>query len=97
MYFPTPIERLCDARGRPTFLWDNDLTMEELRERLVDPDLDTAAYWLGTTMRQARPDDALALATPARMRELWPKLERYLGKERAFWTWYLGALERLEG
>jgi len=50
-----------------------------------------AAYWLGTTMRQAKPDDALMLASPERMRALWPRVERYLGKERAFWAWLLAA------
>ena len=34
----TPPERLTDARGRPYFLWDCDLTIEELRARLEDPD-----------------------------------------------------------
>ncbi|MES2640514.1 MAG: hypothetical protein V4850_13560 [Myxococcota bacterium] len=48
---PTPVEKLCDAQGRPSFLWDNDLTLAELRERLESDDLDVAAYWLGTTMR----------------------------------------------
>lgn len=89
---PTPPDRLCDAQGRPTFLWDNDLTLDEVRARLRSPDPDVAAYWLGTVMRQARPDDALTLAPPARMRELWPRLERYLGRERAFWAWYLSVV-----
>lgn len=88
---PTPVEKLCDAEGRPSFLWDNDLTLAELRERLASEDLDVAAYWLGTTMRQAKPDDALMLASPERMRALWPRVERYLGKERAFWAWLSAA------
>lgn len=86
---PTPRERLCDDRGRPSFLWDNELSLDQLGALLASPDPDVAAYWLGTVMRQARPDDALTLAPPARMRELWPRLERYLGKERPFWAWYL--------
>jgi hypothetical protein len=91
---PTPLSQLLDATGRPSFLWDCDLSLSQLKALLEDPDEDVAAYWLGTTMRQARPDDALTLATPARMRALWPKLERYLGKERAFWAWLLPELER---
>ncbi|MDP2307245.1 MAG: hypothetical protein Q8P18_14560 [Pseudomonadota bacterium] len=88
---PTPPEQLCDAQGRPSFLWDNDLTLAELRERLDSANPDVAAYWLGTTMRQAKPDDALTLASLGQMRALWPRLERYLGKERAFWEWLLAA------
>ena len=90
----TPADKLCDSQGRPSFLWDSDLTLAELEERLRSPDTEVAAYWLGTVMRQARPDDALTISTAARMRELWPHLERYLGKERAFWAWYLDATAR---
>jgi hypothetical protein len=94
MLNPTPPDRLVDAKNRPIFLWDCDLTLDELKARLTDPDEEIAAYWLGTIMRQARPDDALTLASSAQMRALWPKLERYLGKERAFWAWFLKELEQ---
>jgi hypothetical protein len=40
----TPPERLTDARGRPYFLWDCDLTVEEFRARLEDPDPEVRAY-----------------------------------------------------
>ncbi len=90
---PLPAERLVDSEGRPYFLWDNDLTLGQLQERLASDDLEVSAYWLGTMMRQARPDDALALCEPARMRLLWPRLERYLGNQRGFWTWYLHATD----
>lgn len=89
MLCPTPVERLCDAQGRPTFLWDNDLTLSELKARLVSPDVEVRAYWIGTVMRQAKPDDALTLVAVSEMREHWPKLARYLGRERPFWEWYL--------
>jgi hypothetical protein len=29
---PTPSEKLVDSQGRPCFLWDCDLTLEELQE-----------------------------------------------------------------
>jgi hypothetical protein len=86
---PTPIDRWTDARGRPYFLWHCEVTLDELRALLRDPDDDVRAYWLGTVMRQAKPDDALVLASPAVMRELWPKLADYLGQRRDFWTWYV--------
>lgn len=94
MLNPTAPDRLVDALGRPTFLWDCDLTLDELKVRLSSADVDIASYWVGTLMRQARPDDALTLVSSARMRTLWPNLERYLGKERPFWSWYLAELEK---
>lgn len=89
MLNPFPAERLVDKLGRPYFLWDVDLTLDELRQRLHDPDMDVRSYWIGTTMRQARPDDAILLIGLPTMREMWPRVERYLGRTRAFWTWLL--------
>jgi hypothetical protein len=86
---PTPEDRLCDARGRPYFLWDNDVTLGELRAHLAAADDDRRAYWLAKLMRQAKPDDALAIAGADEMRRLWARLERSLGRTRAFWSWYL--------
>ena len=40
-------------------------------------------------MRQAKPDDAIAIAGVDEMRRLWPQIERTLGRTRAFWAWYL--------
>ncbi len=91
MLCPTPLHKLLDAQGRPTFLWDNDLTLDEFKALLASEDEEVAAYWTGTLMRQAKPDDALTLVPATRMRALWPRLHRYLGRERSFWTWYLDA------
>ena len=92
MLAPTPPEHLIDAKGRPTFLWDCDLTLDELRERLRSEDPDVRAYWMGTVMRQAKPDDALMLMTTEAMRANWDRIERHLGRERAFWAWLLDQL-----
>lgn len=89
MLCPTPADRLCDAQGRPYFLWDNNVTVAELREHLSAADDDRRAYWLSKVMRQAKPDDALVIAGIDEMRRLWPKIEHALGRTRDFWTWYL--------
>ncbi len=89
MLCPTPEDRLCDRQGRPYFLWDNNVTLQELREHLAAADEDRQAYWLAKLMRQAKPDDAIILAGTEPMRRLWPKLEHSLGRTRAFWAWYL--------
>jgi hypothetical protein len=89
MLCPTPLDQLLDSKGRPSFLWDCDLTLDELRALLSSEDLEVRAYWLGTVMRQAKPDDALQLASPAEMRAVWDAVLPYLGGKRAFWAWYL--------
>ena len=83
----TPAERQIDALGRPYFLWDCDLTMEEFRARLEDPDPEVRAHLVGKLMRQAKPDDVFLYVRPREIRELWPRLLRYLGRTRDFWTW----------
>ena len=61
MLNPTPREKLCDQAGRPYFLWDGNLTLEEFEALLADPNADVRAHAIGKLLRQARPDDALTL------------------------------------
>ena len=86
---PTPPDKLCDAQGLPYFLWDCDVTLDEFRRLLADPDPEVRAYSLGKLMRQAKPDDVFQFATVGQIRDQWPLLERYLGQTRPFWTWLL--------
>jgi hypothetical protein len=92
MLAPTPRERLVDAHGRPYFLWDVDMTLDEFERALQDET--SRAYLVGKVMRQAKPDDALQFVSPQEMADLWPSIERYLGKTREFWTWLLEQWER---
>lgn len=90
----TPSERLADAQDRPYFLWDCDLTMSQFREGLEDPDPEVRAYLVGKLMRQAKPDDVFLFVRPREIRDLWPKLIRYLGRTREFWSWLFETWER---
>ena len=74
---PTPPERMIDAKGRPYFLWDEDITLDVFRSRLADPDPEVRAYYLGKLMRQAKPDDVFTFATLRDIVELFPLLVRY--------------------
>ena len=87
--YPTPPERLVDARGRPYFLWDTEMTLAEFEESLRSSSRPGRAYLVGKLMRQAKPDDVFSFVTTAEIVELWPDLERYLGRERPFWRWLL--------
>ena len=88
---PTPRSKLVDAQGRPYFLWDQEMTLERFEERLRDPDPDVRAYYTGKLMRQAKPDDVFTFVTRKEIEELWPRLDRYLGNTREFWTWIFEA------
>lgn len=90
---PTPPEKLVDQQGRPYFLWDMDMTLDEFREALQN-DPDVRGYFIGKLMRQARPDDVFTFVSVAEIRELWPKVERHLGKTREFWVWLFDTWEK---
>ena len=55
--FPTPRDRLVDRAGRPYFLWDTDMMLDEFERRLRDEGPEGRAYLIGKLMRQAKPDD----------------------------------------
>ena len=88
--FPTPPDKLVDAAGRPYFLWDSDMTLSEFERRLREENPEGRAYLVGKLMRQAKPDDVFTFVTVDDIVELWPRLERYLGRQRPFWRWLLG-------
>jgi len=85
---------LTDPEGRPYFLWDCDLTLDEFEQRLESPDPDVRAYFVAKVMRQAKPDDVFRFVTRRAIVDLWPRLERHLGQSRPFWVWLLATWER---
>jgi len=89
---PTPPDQLVDARGRPYFLWDVDLTLADWLVRVHGPDLDDAAYWLARALRDAKPDDVLEFVDWDRIQRDWPRMARYLGRRKAFWAWWLARM-----
>jgi hypothetical protein len=95
MLAPTPRDRLVDPQGRPYFLWDVEMTLAEFERIVNDPQAPARPYLIGKLMRQAKPDDALQFVSPQEIGDLWPAIERYLGKSRPFWTWLLEQWERL--
>jgi hypothetical protein len=74
------LSRMVDPQGRPYFLWDTDMPLATFQERLRDPDVEVRAYLVGKQMRQAKPDDVFTFVSLEEIAELWPQLERYLGK-----------------
>ena len=94
MLAPTPRDRLVDPQGRPYFLWDVDMTLDEFERMIHDRDAPERPYLIGKLMRQAKPDDALQFVSPQEMADLWPSIARYLGRKREFWAWLLEQWER---
>jgi hypothetical protein len=94
MRSPTPADQLVDARGRPYFLWDVDLTLDAWLARVHGPDPDDAAYWLARALRDAKPDDVLEFVGWERIRRDWPRMAPFLGRRKPFWAWWLAQVGR---
>jgi len=90
---PTPPDQLTDGHGRPYFLWDCDLTLDQFRALLEHPDERLRGYMVAKLMRQAKPDDVFLFVRPRTIRESWPEVNRHLGRSRAFWTWLFNQWE----
>lgn len=87
MLCPTPPEKLCDAKGRPYFLWDSNLTLAELLALLNGTDLEERRYWMAHLLRQAKPDDARPFVDLATIASEWESIAPGVGAQRPFWEW----------
>ncbi len=76
-----------EAESRPYFLWDEDITVRELREVLVGPDGARRDQLLAKMLREARDVDVWSFVTPAEVARKLPDLGRRLGRRQAFWAW----------
>ncbi len=63
------------------------MTADEFQRGLRNPDPNVRAYLVAKLMRQAKPDDVFSFVSAREIIELWQRVERHLGRSRAFWTW----------
>ncbi|MCB9734845.1 MAG: hypothetical protein H6745_19845 [Deltaproteobacteria bacterium] len=92
---PTPPDQLCDDRGRPYFLWDEDTTLAEFAARLATGSEEERGLDIGKLLRQAKPDDVFRFVSPHEIVSLWPYVVRNLGQARARWETVFGLWEEL--
>ncbi len=78
-----------DPEGVPYFLWDEPMTLSELRARLQSAGRAERLRLLGRILREARDTDVWRFTTPTEVLSSWSELERYLGRRRAFWQFLL--------
>ncbi len=80
---------LDDPEAIPYFLWDEPMTISQLRARLQSADRTDRLRLLGRILREARDTDVWRFTTPAEVLASWSELQRYLGRRRAFWEFLL--------
>ena len=92
---PAPLSTdLDDPDAYPWFLWDDPMTVRELRQLLARGDEVERDRMLGKILREARDTDVWHFTTPDEVRRRWEGLSPYLGRRREFWRWILAAWER---
>lgn len=74
---------------RPYFLWDEDVSIEELRQVLAGPDGFARDRLLGKMLREARDIDVWQFVTPQEVARVLPRLERRIGRRYAFWRFLI--------
>lgn len=79
---------LSQEESIPYFLWDEPITLRDLRERLGRSDEDRVRL-LGKILREAREPDVWLFTTAEEVDRLWNQLERHLGRRREFWQFLL--------
>ena len=80
----------------PYFLWDQPMTVAELRRRLTSASRPERMRLLGKILREARDVDVWRFTTPGTVATYWRDLSPHLGRRRLFWE-YLLARWRADG
>ena len=75
--------------ARPYFLWDEDLSIAELRERLAGPDRRERLRLLTKLLREACDLDVWRFVTPQEVAEALPAIVGRLGRRRRFWEFLI--------
>ena len=82
---------LTDDEAVPYFLWDDPMTVAQLRHRLATASLPERRRLLGKILREARDTDVWVFTTPHEVWSDWDGILPHLGRTRGFWTHLMGA------
>jgi hypothetical protein len=77
------------GHARPYFLWDEDVSIDELRAVLAGPDGPVRDRLLGKMLREARDLDVWSFVRPAEVARVIDRLERRLGRRYRFWKFLI--------
>lgn len=71
------------------------MTVAELRTKLASASEEERTRLLGKVLREARDTDVWLFTTPQELVLNWEKIERYLGRRRAFWKFLVAKWQEL--
>jgi hypothetical protein len=76
---------LADPLAIPYFLWDQPMTVAQFRERLSSASESERDRLLGLLLREAKDVDVWRFVSPEEVLARWSRIEKHLGRRRAFW------------
>ncbi len=85
---------LEDPHSTPYFLWDEPMTVSDLRNRLANASKPEHTRLLGKILREARDTDVWRFTTPREVYGRWADLSPHLGRRRRFWEYLIAGWER---
>lgn len=85
---------LEDPEVCPWFLWDEDLSVRELREALADESHPRWVELAAKVMRETRDDQVWLFLRPQRAVARYQDIAPRLGRRRAFWDYLVHAWRR---
>ena len=85
---------LADPNTRPWFLWDEDLSVGELRGILADERHPRWVELAAKVLREARDDEVWFFLSVHRVAARYADVRPRLGRRRAFWDYLLDAWRR---
>ena len=80
---------LSDPGAVPYFLWDDPMTVAEVKGRLKSVSEPERLRLVALILREARDPDVWLFVTPEEVVRLWPRLVGRLGRRRSFWEFLL--------
>lgn len=80
---------LTHSDAVPYFMWDDPMTVAELRQRLATISDTERMILLGRILREARDSDVWHFTSPTEVAHRWNDLRRHAGRKREFWEWLL--------
>jgi hypothetical protein len=82
---------LDDPGAVPYFLWDEPMTVAELRRRLEHGSTAERVRLTAKILREARDTEVWRFTSPEAVALDWSSLSLHLGKRRQFWEFMLAA------
>ena len=74
---------------RPYFIWDEDVSIDELRAVLAGPEGFAKDRMFGKMLREARDLDVWEFVTPTAVAQALTRLQRRIGKRYPFWLFLI--------